>query len=246
MKTVFIFLFATTFNLPIFAQFNPAAIDSIMVFVKGADFQMGSAIGKSDEKPIHTITLNDFYICKYEMTQALWQQIMGNQNQLKNYCALCPVYDVTIENIQSFLTKLNELTGKKFRLPTEAEWEYAACGGNISNRYKYSGSNNLEEVAWYAPNGNMETHPVGQKKSNELGLYDMSGNVWEICSDWYDKSYYKISPTNNPNNNIPSKYHVVRGGSWRSEEQRCQTHARNKDVRDHHISNGGFRLVREF
>jgi formylglycine-generating enzyme required for sulfatase activity len=144
-----------------------------------------------------------------------------------------------------FLSKLNQLSGKHYRLPTEAEWEFAASGGKESKNYTYSGSNNLEEAAWFAFNSDMITHPVGLKKPNELGLYDMSGNVWELCSDWYSKSFYKISPVDNPNNTTKSSNHVVRGGSWRSGEERCRVRSRNKDIRDHHISNCGFRLVME-
>ena len=187
--------------------------------------------------------LNDYYMGQYEVTQALWQQIMGNEIKIQNDCPTCAVYDVTAQNIQTFISRLNKLTGKCYRLPTEAEWEYAATGADKSKGYKYSGSNSLDEVAWYAPNSGMKTHPVGQKKPNEIGLYDMSGNVWELCSDWYQASFYKHSSTNNPVQDKKTNYRLLRGGSWRSEEQRCQTHARNKDVYDHHISNQGFRLV---
>ncbi|HRH58400.1 MAG TPA: formylglycine-generating enzyme family protein [Chitinophagales bacterium] len=228
------------------AQTNNDAVNFPMVLVKVDSFQMGNAKGKQDAKPVHLVKLKDFYIGKYEVTQGLWQQIMGNEKNRKLDCLDCPVYDVSLDDIQQFLISLNQATGKRYRLPTEAEWEFAAIGGNESKNYKYCGSNNLEEVAWFESNSDMKTHPVGQKNPNELGIYDMSGNVWELCSDWYSKSFYKISPVENPNNTVKSSNHVVRGGSWRSGEERCRTRSRNRDIRDHRISNCGFRLVLEF
>ncbi len=243
MKTILLFIFLLISGKSMFAQFNPAFTDTLLVFVKGGPFQMGSNEGKSDEQPVHTVILNDFFIGKYEVTESLWQQVMGNKQGMKSDCPECPVYDITQESINNFVGKLNELSGRHFRLPTEAEWEYAAAGGSKSNGFKYSGSNNPDEVAWYEPNAGMKTHPVGQKKPNELGIHDMSGNAWELCSDWYQKSFYKNSPVENPVCSKESAYRVSRGGSWRSPEQRCQVHARNRDIRDHHIGNGGFRLV---
>ena len=245
MKNKLVFL-AIAFNAIVFAQPNSAELDSSMVFVKGGSFQMGSTVGKADERPVHNVKLNDFYIGKYEVTQALWRQVMQGDEGSKSDCSTCPVYDITWESIQTFLSKLNQLTGKHYRLPTEAEWEYAAAGGSKSKGFKYSGSNTLNDVAWYEDNAGMKTHPAGQKQPNEIGIYDMSGNVWEICSDWYEKSFYKNSTQGNPEDMRPGKYHVSRGGSWRSPEQRCQVHARNSDIHDHHIGNGGFRLVMEF
>lgn len=244
MKSFFLFLLISIFSKT-FAQFHPGILDSVMVFVKGGSFQMGSNDGKKDELPVHRVILNDFYISRYEVTQSLWVDVLGTTNGMKSDCPLCPVYDVSWESIQTFLNQLNKLTGRHYRLPTEAEWEYAAAGGSHSKGYKYSGSNLPDDVAWYEPNASQKTHPVGQKQPNELGIYDMSGNVWELCSDWYDKSYYTKSTASNPCNTSPSAYRVSRGGSWRSPEQRCQVHARNRDIRDHHIGNGGFRLVME-
>jgi sulfatase modifying factor 1 len=170
---------------------------------------------------------------------------MGNNPSTFNSCGECPVEQVEWESIHLFISKLNTITGKKYRLPTEAEWEYAAMGGSKSMHYQYSGSNNLNEVAWNKDNAENKTHPVGLKKPNELGIYDMSGNVWELCSDWYSADYYKTSPASNPRNDQPAKYRVVRGGSWRSGENRCYNKARNRNIKDHHISNLGFRLVLE-
>jgi unsaturated rhamnogalacturonyl hydrolase len=213
-----------------------------MVWVKGGVFNMGSTTGKCDERPIHAVKLHSYFIGRYEVTQGLWKEVMGNLPKGCSDGEQFPVYNASPEMIDSFLQKLYQLTGKPYRLPTEAEWEYAAQGGNKSLGYKYSGSNNLE-VAWYRPNGDMKTHPVGLRKPNELGIYDMSGNVWELCRDWYEKNFYRHSTDENPVQLKKRLYRLVRGGSWRSEEQRCQIRARNVDVYDHHISNGGFRLV---
>ena len=155
-----------------------------MVFVQGGSFQMGSNNGQSDEKPVHSVTVSDFYIVKYEVTQKEWRDIMGS-NPSKWKGDNLPVEKVSWDDVQTFIKKLNAKTGLNYRLPTEAEWEYAARGGNKSNGYKYSGSNDIGSVAWYASNSGSKTHSVGQKKPNELGIYDMTGNVWEWCNDWY-------------------------------------------------------------
>jgi len=210
--------------------------------VDGGSFTMGSNDGPQNGQPAHIIRLETFYIGVYEVTQSLWQAVMGyNHSQFK--CNDCPVEQVSPKQIRAFIKKLNQHTGKHYRLPTEAEWEYAASGGNKSLGYKYSGSNRLDDVAWFVANAENKTHPVGQKKPNELGLYDMSGNVWEICGDWYRASFYKNSSAFNPQNNKRAFFKVVRGGSWRSPEERCYNKARNRNIHDHHRGNGGFRLV---
>jgi formylglycine-generating enzyme required for sulfatase activity len=177
------------------------------------------------------------------VTQSLWLAVMGDTPSTFHGCVDCPVEQISPERIDTFIHQINQLTGKQYRLPTEAEWEYAASGGNKSKGYEYSGSNDLSVVAWYEPNADNKTHPVGQKKPNELGIYDMSGNVWELCSDRYDAAYYKHSYTANPRNDHKAIYRVVRGGSWRSPQERCYTKARNRNIADHHKSNGGFRLA---
>ncbi|MBQ3247459.1 MAG: SUMF1/EgtB/PvdO family nonheme iron enzyme, partial [Alistipes sp.] len=170
-----------------------------MVFVKGGTFTMGATAEQgsdadSDEKPAHSVTVSNFYIGKYEVTQAQWEAVMGkNPSRFKG--DNLPVERVSWNDIQKFIEKLNAKTGKRYRLPTEAEWEYAARGGNQSKGYKYSGSNDIGSVAWYTDNSSSPTHPVGQKQPNELGLYDMSGNVYEWCSDWHG-SYSSGSQTN--------------------------------------------------
>ena len=187
-----------------------------MIFVEGGTFMMGATAehgsdADSDERPIHKVTLSDYYIGKNEVTQELWQAVMGKnpskfKNNLKN-----PVEGVSWNDCQKFVKKLNKLTGKNFRLPTEAEWDYAARGGNFSQGYKYAGSNNLDAVAWYDSNSAGKTHPVGSKHPNELGIYDMSGNVLEWCQDWY--GYYSSDPQTNPQG-LSGSYRVRRGGCW--------------------------------
>jgi formylglycine-generating enzyme required for sulfatase activity len=227
------------------AQTSIEALDSTMVLVVGSKFDMGRHDGKKIAKPVHSVQLSDFYIGKYEVTQTIWNLVMGSDSLSSSDCMNCPVYNVLPKHIDIFITQLNLLTGKKYRLPTEAEWEYASIGGVKSKGYLYSGSDNLDEVAWNVLNSDQKTHEVGLKKPNELGLNDMSGNVWEICSDWYMKKYYKNSPSIAPIQTKKTMFRVSRGGSWRSGEERCQSRARNRDVKDHHISNSGFRLVLE-
>lgn len=189
-----------------------AAIE--MVFVEGGSYQMGRSNSGTDEWPVHLVKLKSFYVGKYEVTQKLWREIMGGNPSFFKDCDLCPVENVSEKEIQVFLRELHSKTGKEYRLPTEAEWEYAARGGNQSLGHIYSGSNYPNKVAWYRNNAGSKTHPVGQKQSNELGIYDMSGNVWEWCSDWYDDNYYKKSPSSNPQGPSKGYGRVIRGGSW--------------------------------
>jgi len=187
-----------------------------MVFIAGGTFQMGSKTGGSDKRPVHLVVLKDFYIGKYEVTQAQWKAVMGDDDHINYFegCPDCPVERVSWFNAVAFAEKLAVLTGEKYRLPTEAEWEFAARGGNQSGLFKYSGSDSTAEVAWRNDNAENMTHPVGMKKSNESGTYDMSGNVWEWCSDWYSDSYYVVSPRQNPTGPVKGTQRVMRGGSW--------------------------------
>ena len=198
---------------------------------------------QSDEKPVHRVNLSSFSIGKYEVAQAQWQAVMGsNPSKFKN-CDNCPVEQVSWNAIQYFIKKLNQLTGQRFRLPTEAEWEYAARGGNRSKGYRYAGSNSLDAVAWYSSNSGSKTHPVGQKQANELGLYDMSGNVWEWCSDWYGENYYRISSSSNPKGPSTGKYKVQRGGSSGFGASSCRVSKCYIGKPDERLSSNGFRVV---
>jgi sulfatase modifying factor 1 len=215
-----------------------------MVFVKGGTFNMGSNDGESVAKLTHQVTLSDFYIGKCEVTQKQWQDIMGsNPSNFKN-CDNCPVEQVSWYDVQEFIKKLNEKTGKNYRLPTEAEWEYAARGGasaSSATATKYSGSNNLDEVAWYDGNSGNKTHPVGQKKPNELGIYDMSGNVWEWCNDWYGK--YSNDSQTNPQGASSSSFRVLRGGSWLRNDGDYRVSSRGSSMPIYRKSHRGFRLA---
>jgi sulfatase modifying factor 1 len=228
-----------------------------LVFVKGGAFTMGCTGEQgsdcdSDEKPAHQVTLSDFYIGKYEVTQAEWRKVMGSDPpELYNKgCDQCPVEKVSWDDIQEFLKKLNTQTGKQYRLPTEAEWEYAARGGSLGTGYKYAGSNSIDDVAWYNANSKTAntfgdqktTRPVGQKKANELGLYDMSGNVYEWCSDW--KGTYPSSAQTNPVGPSSGSYRVIRGGSWNDVPQVCRVANRHSITPDYRSLNVGFRLAR--
>jgi len=191
-----------------------------MVLVRGGTFTMGCTPEQGrdcvpDEDPAHEVTLtNDYYIGRYEVTQAQWLEVMEN-NPSSFIGNNFPVENVSWNEVQHFITKLNLMTGKNYRLPTEAEWEFAARGGNQSRGYKYSGSNNVNEVAWYSSNSGSKTHQVGTKKANELGIYDMSGNVFEWVNDWY--GYYGSGAETNPQGLYNGEYRMPRGGSWGSD-----------------------------
>ena len=216
-----------------------------MVRVEAGTFTMGATPEMDnpldEEKPAHQVTLtNDYYIGKYEVTQALWQAVMGN-NPSNFKGENLPVETVSWKDCQEFLIKLNRITGKTFRLPTEAEWEYAARGGNKSRGYQYSGSNNLSDVAWHTNNSGSKTHAVGSKQANELGIYDMTGNVWEWCQDWYGK-YSSSSKTNPTGANSGSK-RVGRGGSWIINSLVCRSSYRGYSSPDNRLNYLGLRLV---
>ena len=242
-----------------------------MIAVEGGTFTMGCTSEQSDcdsyAKPTHSVTLSDYYIGKFEVTQELWQAVMSNNpscfkggkfevNQElwqavmgnnpgcfkgNNLPVDLPVEQVSWNDIQEFIKKLNQKTGANFRLPTEAEWEYAARGGNKSKGYKYSGSNTIGNVAWYWNNSSSKTHQVGTKSPNELGIYDMSGNVLEWCQDWYG-NYSGDSQTNPTGASLGSR-RVNRGGSWGYDAQFCRVSFRDSSTPDNRYYNLGLRVV---
>ena len=216
-----------------------------MIRVEAGTFTMGATAEMKEpydwEKPTHRVTLtNDYYIDKYEVTQVLWQAVMGN-NPSKFKGDNLPVENVSWKDCQEFLSKLNNTTGKTFRLPTEAEWEYAARGGKKSRGYQYSGSSNLSDVAWYEDNSGNKTHDVGSKQANELGIYDMSGNVYEWCQDRYDN--YSSSSQTNPTGATTGSNRVERGGSWIFTDWGCRSSYRSYGTPDCRYSFLGLRLV---
>ena len=196
-----------------------------MVCVEGGTFMMGATSEQEsdaykDERPAHQVTLSTYSIGETEVTQALWEAVMGN-NPLKRKGSDLPVGNVSWKDCQKFVEKLNQLTGKRFRLPTEAEWEYAARGGNKSRGYKYSGSNTIDDVGWYDENCSRQAHPVKTKQANELGLYDMSGNVFEWCQDRYGS--YSSNAQTNPTGRPSGGRRVYRGGSWFNKARYCRS-----------------------
>jgi formylglycine-generating enzyme required for sulfatase activity len=258
------------------SAYNDNTVGIETVFVKGGTFKMGCTAEQgsdceSDEKPAHSVTVSDFYIGKYEVTQEQWIRVMGGSNNPSYFKGgKLPVESVSWNDVQEFILRLNTLTGKKYRLPTEAEWEYAAHGGQNGKGYKYSGSNNVGNVAWYNVNsgdkvlrdGSFEefvnkddfdgynkvltsnknrTHPVGTKLPNELGLYDMSGNVWEWVSGWY--ASYTSSAQTNPTGPSTGSSRVGRGGGWSYGARGCRVSGRDDGDPDGSGGNAGFRLA---
>jgi len=224
-----------------------------MIFVEGGVFEMGSEDEKAYdwEKPVHKVRVTDFYIAKYPVTQALWKKAMNTNETPSLFTGDDrPVERVSWDDAQKFIQRLNEQTERKgYRLPTEAEWEYAARGGIYwKDDYKYSGSNQLKEVGWYSENSHGETKAVGLKMPNQLGIHDMSGNVWEWCADWYGGSDYyeecrKQGIIENPGGPESGSIRVTRGGSWIGTPRFCRVSFRGNfgpRIRDF---NRGFRLV---
>lgn len=251
MKHLFFFLFLLTCisaspqheNLIIDVKGIPVK----MIWVQGGTFTMGATDDQTDdayecEKPAHSVTLHSYYIGQTEVTQALWKAVMDTISYVFKGNNL-PVDQVCWNDCRSFITKLNSLTGMKFRLPTEAEWEYAAHGGNKSQDYKYSGSDILGNIAWYADNSDGKIHPVATKLPNELGIYDMSGNVWEWCQDRYRK--YSSRARSNPTGPLSGSSRVIRGGDQQCIDRDCRTTNRTFHKKKETIieSGLGFRLA---
>lgn len=231
-------------------QFDMAKIDG-GTFTMGAQSTSYSQINydkdaDSDEQPTHSVTLSSYYMGKTPVTQRLWYVIMGSYPDISNTYGRgddYPIYNVTYTQCEQFITKLNSLTNKKFRMPTEAEWEFAARGGNNNNKYKYSGSNTIGVVAWYGSNAGGKTHPVAQKEANEVNLYDMSGNVWEWCSDWYGN--YSVTAQTNPKGTSSGPGKVIRGGGYDDLPTECRVSVRSNAPASNSFTTLGFRLVME-
>ena len=218
-----------------------------MVYVEGGSFRMG-ADGRAefthqDELPAHDVTLSDYYIGRYEVTNRLWMYIMGPESRVSvpQEEELLPVQRRTRSEIALFCAKLKKLTGRDFRLPTEAEWEYAARGGKYSKGYLYSGSDDWADVAWINRTSGGVTHPVGTKLPNELGIYDMSGNVWELCEDRYGP--YTAESATDPHGPSEGAYAVVRGGGIFGGTNSCRVTYRSFDAPESNLVINGFRLV---
>ena len=215
------------------------------VSVTGGTFTMGCTSEQGNdcydnEKPAHSVTVGDFQIGRHKVTQKLWEAVTSdNPSGFKGDDL--PVESVSWNDVQTFISTLNSITGKNYRLPTEAEWEYAARGGNKSQGYKYSGGNNLDELGWYSNNSGGKTNPVGKKQPNELGIYDMSGNVFEWCSDWYGQ--YSAGAVVNPTGSGSGEYRVMRGGSWRGGVRPCRVTNRHSHSPSFFINVVGFRLA---
>ncbi len=217
-----------------------------MIMVEGGTFTMGATPvqildAEADERPVHEVTLSDYYIGETEVTQALWRAVMGKNPSYFKKRNSRPVDQVSWYDCQKFIKKLNKLTGRTFRLPTEAEWEFAARGGNESKGYKYSGSNSIDNVAWYRSNSGFVTHDVKTKFPNELGLYDMTGNVYEWCQDLYGS--YSSSAQTNPTGPATGFFRVLRGGSWYVDAGDCRVSNRSSRAPEYGDHDYGLRLV---
>ena len=218
-----------------------------MVFkwVAGGCYDMGCGAWTDscddDELPVHEVCVDGFWIGKYEVTQGQWQQIMGSNPSYFERGDNYPVEQVSWDDCKNFINTLNAQSGSTFRLPTEAEWEYAARSGGQEE--KYAGGDDLDSLGWYGDNSGDKTHEAGTKAPNGLGIYDMSGNVWEWCSDWYAYDYYANSPVDNPQGPSSGSYRVGRGGSCLDRALRCRAAGRNYFTPAIGHRNLGFRLV---
>ncbi|MCK6262766.1 formylglycine-generating enzyme family protein [Vibrio sp. ZSDE26] len=225
-------------------------IDQDMVLVEGGQYVRGSDLDEAhrSEKPAREVTVGDFYISKFEVTQELFESVMGSSYSFFQHPQV-PVNNLSWQQANYFIEQLNEMTGENYRLPTEAEWEFAAKGGNYSQNYTYAGSDNIDEVAWYAGNANNRAHPVGQKLPNELGLYDMTGNVGEFVIDAFDDTFYRYGPTDNPNNAKDTPVHLahksVRGGSFSYSAELSENYRRDFASQSIIMSDMGLRLAKD-
>jgi len=243
-------LLAAVFVAPAFAGDEERFADPVtgmeFVFVKGGCYRMGDTFGdgNSDERPPHEVCVPSFRIGKLKVTQGQWVKVMGKNPSVFRKGDLYPVENVTWHDAQAFIKRLNGRTGRKYRLPTEAEWEYAARSGG--KREKWAGTateSGLKEYGWFYTNSRRTTHPLGKKRPNRLGLYDMTGNVWEWCSDWYVEKYYRFSPREDPQGPSEGFFRVLRGGSWDTDARNVRTTSRYWGIPDTRNGKRGFRLV---
>jgi formylglycine-generating enzyme required for sulfatase activity len=219
-----------------------------MVFVKGGCYQMGCGSWtdycSADEKPVHEVCVKDFYIAAREVMQEEWVTLMGNNPSAFTECDVCPVENVSWNDVQKYIRKLNEKTGRNYRLPTEAEWEYAARSGGKEEKYAGTSSNSdIGAYAYYKKNSGGKPRSVGMKRPNGLGIYDMTGNVWEWLDDRYDKKFYSVSPRMNPPGPARGTYRVLRGGSWDRQPESIRASKRAKDHPDTRRNYYGFRCA---
>ncbi|MDY0296015.1 MAG: bifunctional serine/threonine-protein kinase/formylglycine-generating enzyme family protein [Acidobacteriota bacterium] len=228
----------------------PSSLGIEWVKMEAGEFSMGSNDGASDEQPVHRVYLDTYYISKYEVTFDQYDAFCNETGRSRPSDegwgrGSRPVINVSWDDAVAFCRWLSKKTGKTVRLPTEAEWEKAAKGGNNSRGYTYSGSNNVDAVAWYSGNAGGRTDPVGQKSANELGIHDMSGNVWEWCADWYNKNYYSRSPARNPAGPSSGSRRVFRGGCWILFASFCRSAYRDSGPPSLRLDSLGFRAVME-
>lgn len=260
MKHIYLILVAlilvecSSTNPPADEVFSVNGVEFRMIYVEGGTFDMGTNDTVDTyprERPAHRVNVSSFYIAETEVTQELWKAVMGNNPSNHSDYEQKPVENVTWGDCQEFIARLNEITGKRFSLPTEAQWEFAAIGGRKSKGYIFSGSNYPPEIGWIMDNSGNETHGVKEKNPNELGIYDMTGNVWEWCQDWYATDYYSFSPEDNPQGpdldpNLPEDSvacHPVRGGGYSTVANRCRnTHRAGIEPKIHTL-NYGLRLA---
>jgi sulfatase modifying factor 1 len=253
MKRTALLLAVILLSLPSFSQ---EYMNIQMVFVKGGNFFQGCddhnflSEEYDNEKPLHRVNVSSYYIGKFEVTNIQYKSLMGvyppayiGVNYGNKDCDNCPVVKMSWDDAQEFIKKLNEKTGKHYRLPTETEWEYAARGGKYSKKYKYSGSDKLADVAW-SGKPNSTTHPVGEKLDNELGIFDMAGNVAEWCQDWYGAEYYKKTIDEiNPKGPAKGEKRVLRGGSYFDDDITCRSVYRSRAIPSTSQWNIGIRLA---
>ncbi|WP_102564746.1 SUMF1/EgtB/PvdO family nonheme iron enzyme [Vibrio sp. 10N.286.49.B3] len=225
------------------------SIEKDMVLIQGGAFDMGSNSDDAhrSETPAREVTVDGFYLSKFEVTQELFESVMGPSYSYFPDPNI-PVNNLSWQQANYFIKKLNELTNEQYRLPTEAEWEFAAQGGTLSQHYAYSGSNNIDDVAWYASNSSNQAHPVGLKQPNELGLFDMTGNVGEFVSDAFDDSFYRYAPNHNPSNSqhsdIGLMHKSVRGGNFAYDASDSKNYRRDFASQSITMSDMGLRLAR--